>query len=161
MEDKAANWTGNLTPIGEFDTVEDFWRWVLPHALLITSLSAMSVVCFRNHDSTSPPSSLPTGADFYLFRDGIAPNWFDEKQGWGSTSNLLQQRVGERRVIRPLALRRLLVGAEEVGHRCSVREVQRQHMRNRRRTPSQEIQGLRGTSFLCTCVVRCGDFLAI
>jgi len=49
-------WNESLMQIATFDSVEDFWMV---------------------HTNALPPSQLPLGSDYYLFREGIKPNWED------------------------------------------------------------------------------------
>lgn len=55
-------WEDNLKQVFTFDTIEDFWGLV--HYLV-------------------PPSSLPIGCDYSLFKTGIAPMWEDPRNRRG------------------------------------------------------------------------------
>eukprot|EP00898_Chlorokybus_atmophyticus_P002020 jgi/Chlat1/2819/Chrsp187S02965 len=59
-----ATYGGNLKAVYTFGTVEDFW-------------------CMYNN--VVPPSRLPTGAGFSLFKEGIQPKWEDKKCEQGGT----------------------------------------------------------------------------
>lgn len=50
-------WLDSVKSIGLFDTVEGFWGI---------------------HDCTLPPSRLPNGSNYYLFRNNVAPMWEQE-----------------------------------------------------------------------------------
>jgi len=60
--DKARTWEENQRPILTVDTVEDFWS-------------------LYNHVSLA--SNLPPGSDYSFFKEGIFPDWEDEKNGPG------------------------------------------------------------------------------
>jgi len=49
-------WTESLQQIATFDSVEGFWM---------------------AQNNSAPPSQLSQGSDYYLFREGIQPNWED------------------------------------------------------------------------------------
>jgi len=51
-----SSWGEFLKPIMSFDTVEDFWRL---------------------YNNIHPPSQLPSGSDYHLFKDHIEPKWED------------------------------------------------------------------------------------
>merc|ERR550539_790130 len=57
-------WLKRFKKITDFDTVESFWR------------------LFNN---LSPPSVLPSGSDFHLFKGGIEPEWESEGNVGGGT----------------------------------------------------------------------------
>jgi len=52
-----SQWNESLQQIATFDTVEGFWKV---------------------HNNSMPPSQLPMGSDYYLFREGIKPSWEDK-----------------------------------------------------------------------------------
>jgi len=56
--EKGKQWKDNCRPVTTFNTVEDFWA-------------------IYNHIQL--PSKLPTGCDFMLFKDGIVPEWEDDR----------------------------------------------------------------------------------
>jgi len=60
--DKARTWEENQRPILTVATVEDFWS-------------------LYNHVSLA--SNLPPGSDYSFFKEGIFPDWEDEKNGPG------------------------------------------------------------------------------
>jgi len=60
--DKARTWEENQRPILTVTTVEDFWS-------------------LYNHVSLA--SNLPPGSDYSFFKEGIFPDWEDEKNGPG------------------------------------------------------------------------------
>ena len=60
--DKSRTWEENQRPIITVTTVEDFWS-------------------LYNHIEVA--SRLPAGADYSLFKEGIFPDWEDEKNGPG------------------------------------------------------------------------------
>lgn len=62
-QDAAGGW-GNFKPVMSFDTVEDFWS------------------LFNN---IKPPSTLPVRWDFYLFKEGIRPEWEDKSNAGGGS----------------------------------------------------------------------------
>jgi len=51
-----SQWNESLKQVATFDTVEGFWMV---------------------HNNSLPPSQLPQGSDYYLFREGIKPSWED------------------------------------------------------------------------------------
>lgn len=55
-------WEECLKPVASFDNVEDFWA-------------------LYNH--IKPPSMLPPGSDYYLFKEHIAPMWEAEHNRGG------------------------------------------------------------------------------
>uniref|UniRef100_A0A7E4VSX0 eIF-4F 25 kDa subunit n=1 Tax=Panagrellus redivivus TaxID=6233 RepID=A0A7E4VSX0_PANRE len=55
--DRTKNWEDCLHKVTTFDSIEGFWSAI-------------------NH--IIPPSELPWGSDFYVFREGILPMWEDE-----------------------------------------------------------------------------------
>ncbi|KAK9805822.1 hypothetical protein WJX73_004238 [Symbiochloris irregularis] len=57
-----SSWGQTLMPVYSFQTVEDFW-------------------CLFNN--IKPPSWLPTGSDFHLFKSGIEPKWEDPMNAKG------------------------------------------------------------------------------
>jgi len=52
-----SQWNESLQQVAMFDTVEGFWKV---------------------HNNAMPPSQLPLGSDYYLFREGIKPSWEDK-----------------------------------------------------------------------------------
>eukprot|EP01088_Endostelium_zonatum_P017219 TRINITY_DN4976_c0_g1_i1.p1 TRINITY_DN4976_c0_g1~~TRINITY_DN4976_c0_g1_i1.p1 ORF type:complete len:231 (+),score=52.19 TRINITY_DN4976_c0_g1_i1:220-912(+) len=50
------NWSNNLKPLLEFDTVEDFWRL---------------------YNNILPATELTPGSNYHLFKTGIRPEWED------------------------------------------------------------------------------------
>jgi len=73
--DKARTWEENQRPILTVATVEDFWS-------------------LYNHVSLA--SNLPPGSDYSFFKEGIFPDWEDEKNGPGGRwiiNSDRQQRV--------------------------------------------------------------------
>jgi len=73
--DKARTWEENQRPILTVATVEDFWS-------------------LYNHVSLA--SNLPLGSDYSFFKEGIFPDWEDEKNGSGGRwiiNSDRQQRV--------------------------------------------------------------------
>jgi len=73
--DKARTWEENQRPILTVATVEDFWS-------------------LYNHVSLA--SNLPPGSDYSFFKEGIFPDWEDEKNGSGGRwiiNSDRQQRV--------------------------------------------------------------------
>jgi len=73
--DKARTWEENQRPILTVATVEDFWS-------------------LYNHVSLA--SNLPPGSDYSFFKEGIFPDWEDEKNGAGGRwiiNSDRQQRV--------------------------------------------------------------------
>ncbi|KAJ3396637.1 hypothetical protein HDU92_002263, partial [Lobulomyces angularis] len=70
------HWEANLKSIINFDTVEDFWG-VYNHAV--------------------PPSKLPLGSNYHLFRNGIKPAWEDPKNENGGkwTISILKPKKDE------------------------------------------------------------------
>jgi len=51
------NWSNNLKPLLEFDTVEDFWRL---------------------YNNIVPATELAAGSNYHLFKSGIRPEWEDK-----------------------------------------------------------------------------------
>mmetsp|Transcript_24239 Transcript_24239/g.76263 ORF Transcript_24239/g.76263 Transcript_24239/m.76263 type:complete len:201 (+) Transcript_24239:80-682(+) len=64
---KQSTWGQTLRTVYTFSTVEDFW-------------------CLYNN--IVPPSRLPHGADFHLFKEGIEPKWEDAKCAQGGKWNV-------------------------------------------------------------------------
>uniref|UniRef100_A0A914DXN6 EIF-4F 25 kDa subunit n=1 Tax=Acrobeloides nanus TaxID=290746 RepID=A0A914DXN6_9BILA len=58
--DRSKYWDQRLMRIKDFHTVEEFWSFI---------------------DRIHPPSSIPFGNDYYLFKEGIEPNWETCKKG--------------------------------------------------------------------------------
>jgi len=58
----ANDWAKNMKRVGDFDTVEDFWGVI---------------------NNIPPPSKLPVGCNYHLFREGIMPMWEDANNSMG------------------------------------------------------------------------------
>jgi hypothetical protein len=58
-----------------FDTVEDFWWCVQPNSSASFSHFASFPSLYNN---LVPPSRLPKGGNYHLFKDGVEPMWEDK-----------------------------------------------------------------------------------
>lgn len=67
-------WTSNVRPIWSYSTVEDFWR------------------LFNN---LVPPSRLPQGSNYHMFKHGVAPEWEDPYNRKGGKWVVMLPNKGE------------------------------------------------------------------
>lgn len=68
------SWTSNVRPIWTFSTVEDFWK------------------LFNN---LVPPSRLPIGSNYHMFKSGIQPEWEDAANKEGGKWSVMFPQKGE------------------------------------------------------------------
>eukprot|EP00232_Nephroselmis_pyriformis_P028732 CAMPEP_0182854032 /NCGR_PEP_ID=MMETSP0034_2-20130328/1018_1 /TAXON_ID=156128 /ORGANISM="Nephroselmis pyriformis, Strain CCMP717" /LENGTH=207 /DNA_ID=CAMNT_0024984825 /DNA_START=65 /DNA_END=688 /DNA_ORIENTATION=- len=108
---KQSTWGQTLRTVYTFSTVEDFW-------------------CLYNN--IVPPSRLPHGADFHLFKEGIEPKWEDAKCAQGGKWNVPVPKSNNKVMLDQMWLHTLLgmigeqyeEGDEICGAVCSVRTKQ-------------------------------------
>lgn len=67
-------WTSNVRPIWSYSTVEDFWR------------------LFNN---LVPPSRLPQGSNYHMFKHGVQPEWEDDFNRAGGKWVVMLPNKGE------------------------------------------------------------------
>eukprot|EP00960_Hanusia_phi_P030472 748646-Hanusia_phi.AAC.1 len=65
----------NMKRVSEFDTIEDFWGTI---------------------NNIPPPSKLPVGCNYHLFREGIMPMWEDAHNAKGGKWTYNEKRNGGR-----------------------------------------------------------------
>jgi len=71
----ANDWAKNMKRVSEFDTIEDFWGTI---------------------NNIPPPSKLPVGCNYHLFREGIMPMWEDAHNAKGGKWTYNEKRNGGR-----------------------------------------------------------------
>jgi translation initiation factor 4E len=99
------NWAKNMKRVATFNTVEDFWVSLSNPSLVCLGCFSRSLSCLLPKDdliapsavdqkqgvvnNIPPPSKLPVGSTYHLFREGIMPMWedFNNAQGGKWTYN--------------------------------------------------------------------------
>jgi len=82
------NWEDNQRLVINFDTIEDFWRFVVFYLLLLQTeesifmiavlLTSCFLICFSLFNHIKPASELRQGCDYSLFKENIRPMWEDQ-----------------------------------------------------------------------------------
>lgn len=69
--DRSVSWEQNQKQISSFQTVEDFWRYVISKFMQL-------LTCFCSlYNNIKVASELKPGTDYSLFKKGIMPMWED------------------------------------------------------------------------------------
>ncbi|KAG2023426.1 cap binding protein [Coprinopsis cinerea AmutBmut pab1-1] len=79
----AQGWMEDIKRVISFDSVEEFWGYVIRCYLFDDQPIHCPLCYFSLYNNIIPPSQLPQKANYYLFKDGIIPAWEDEANKYG------------------------------------------------------------------------------